>query len=809
MSNPPFRGSPSNWVPPDPFQQAVHLHQRGELAEARRLYKLTLRQHPNHFDALHFLGVLEAQRGDPERGEQLVRKALRINPGSAEAYSNLGNILRDQKKFDDALENYERALRLRPEYVNALNNHGTVLIAMRRFEEAVVSFERAAGIDPQFAAALYNRGVALVHLNRLHEALSAFDRVLCLRPDSREARADRAAVLMELGRTDEALAAYDDLMGTGGASILTHYNKGVALLKLGRRLDALESFERVLEAEPRHAGALTNSGNALLEIGRTEEAVSRLKAAVAIEPGDEGALNSLGVALMRLERLEEALVCFDQVLARRPADADALTNRGTVLQQLGRHARAVPDYERVVREAPTYKYARGRLLSAKMYACDWSGLNELIEQIRADVRDNKFAANPFTLLACSPDEREQLLGARTFASDKYPPSSKPLLHPRTGGREKIRVAYVSGEFRAHATSYLVAGLLESHDRSRFEIFGVSTGNNDRSDMRQRIERAFDTFADGSRDTDRALAEMLDRWEIDIAVNLNGYFGVERTGVFALRPCPIQVNYLGFPGTLGADYIDYIIADDVVIPHDHRDLCAERVVYLPHSYQANDSKRPISDVTPARAQAGLPGDAFVFCCFNSNHKILPSMFDIWCRILRKTDNSVLWLMQGDAAAVDNLKREAAARQVEPDRLVFAPRAKLPDHLARHRLADLFLDTLPHNAHTTASDALWAGLPVLTCRGSAFAGRVAASLLRAVGMEELVTDTLEEYEALAIALARDTKRLGRMKRQLSENQRTLPLFDTARYARHLESAYAKMWDLYCRGEKPQSFSVSPAA
>jgi predicted O-linked N-acetylglucosamine transferase (SPINDLY family) len=512
---------------------------------------------------------------------------------------------------------------------------------------------------------------------------------------------------------------------------------------------------------------------------------------------------------MRLARQDEALACFDQVLARRPTDADALTNRGAALQRLGKHAEAALAYERVLREHPAYKYARGRVVSAKMYACDWSGLSELIEQLRADVRDDKFAANPFTLLACSPDESEQLRGARLFTADKYPPVAKPSLRPRASAHEKIRIAYVSGEFRAHATSYLIAGLLEAHDRSRFEIFGISTGSNDNSDMRRRLESAFDTFVDGSTDTDRALAEMLDRWEIDIAINLNGYFGIERTGIFALRPCPVQVNYLGFPGTMGADYIDYIIADEIVIPNGRRDLYDEQVVYLPDSYQVNDSKRAISDLTPSRADAGLPSDAFVFCCFNSNHKILPPMFDVWCRILRETGNSVLWLIEGEPAAAANLRREAAARRIAPDRLVFAPRAKLADHLARHRLADLFLDTLPHNAHTTASDALWAGLPVLTCRGSTFAGRVAASLLRAVGMEDLVTETLDTYEALAVALARDPALLGRMKRQLSENRLRLPLFDTSRYARHLESAYAKMWEIYCRGEKPDSFSIPPAA
>ena len=366
---------------------------------------------------------------------------------------------------------------------------------------------------------------------------------------------------------------------------------------------------------------------------------------------------------------------------------------------------------------------------------------------------------------------------------------------------------MSGEFREQATSYLTAELFEIHDRSRFEISAISTGPDDRSQMRTRLEAAFDKFVDASGASDRNIAELLVQSEIDIVVNLNGYFGVERTGVFAMRPSPVQVNYLGFPGTMGADYVDYIIADRQVIPEDQRPFYSENVVYLPEVYQANNSTKHIDERVPTRAELGLPNSGFVFCCFNNNHKIMPEMFDIWCRLLRKVEGSVLWLLEANAVAGRNLRQEAEKRGVSAERIVFAPPIPLAKHLARIRVADLFLDTLPHNAHTTTSDALWAGIPVLTCVGSTFAGRVAGSLLWAIGLPELITSSLDEYEALATKIAGDPSVLEDFKAKLARNRGSWPLFASDRFRRHLERAYVEMWECFQRGDRPTGFSVDP--
>src|SRR5439155_21761581 len=417
------------------------------------------------------------------------------------------------------------------------------------------------------------------------------------------------------------------------------------------------------------------------------------------------------------------------------------------------------------------------------------------------------SAEPFGYQGISSSPRDLQRCAEFFAAERFPSSRTRLWNGERYPHTKIRLGYLSGEFRTQATSILMAELFELHDRDRFELVAFDNGWGDASEIRGRIEKAFDEIVDITRLGDLQAATMMQQRQIDILVNLNGYFGRVRQGIFGHRPCPIQVNYLGFPGTLGADYIDYIVADRYVIPPEHAAFYTEKVVHLPDTYQVNDAKRRIAERTPTRAEVELPESGFVFCCFNNNYKITPEMFTIWMRLLSGVAGSVLWLLEDNAAVSRNLRREAEQRGVAAERLVFAPRMKLDEHLARHRLADLFLDTLPYNAHTTASVALWAGLPVLTCMGSAFAGRVAGSLLNAVGLPELITHSLEDYEALALQLATTPTLLSAIRAKLAQNRTSYPLFDTERFRRHIESAYLTMWERYQRGELPMSFAVHP--
>jgi protein O-GlcNAc transferase len=417
------------------------------------------------------------------------------------------------------------------------------------------------------------------------------------------------------------------------------------------------------------------------------------------------------------------------------------------------------------------------------------------------------ASSPFPLLAIPTSAGVQLECAKRYSADQHAASSAPLWRGQRYSHDRIRVAYLSADLHAHATAQLMAGLFEQHDKSRFETIAMSFGPALDSDMRQRLVRSFDRFIDVRALSDEAIAELIYSMEADIAVDLKGFTRDARTNILAKRPAPIQVSYLGYPGTMGANYIDYLIADRVVVPDDQHNAFSEKVVCLPDSYQVNDTHRRNAAITPSRTEAGLPEGGFIFCCFNNNFKITPDVFDVWMRLLKEIEGSVLWLIAGNSVAPANLRREAALRGVAAERLIFAPRTGSEDHLARHRLADLFLDTYYCNAHTTASDALWAGVPVLTCSGATFAGRVAGSLLTAVGLPELITHSLDDYEVLALKLARDPALLAALRQKLACHRETYPLFNTERFARHIEAAYIEMWERCQRGEPPQSFAVAP--
>ena len=715
------------------------LHQQGRLAQAETLYRDILEHAPDHFDALHLLGVVELQRNNPAEAVRLIGRAIKLNPNDATAHSNIGNALMDLKRPQEALASYDRALALRPDYADALTNRGGALRQLKRAEEALAGYDRALALRPDLSVAWNNRGNALQDLNRPEEALSSYDRALALSPGYAEALNNRGNALRALKRPEEALGNYD----------------------------------RALALKPDYAEALSNHGNALRD----------------------------------LKRPEEALASFRRALDLKPDYADALSNLGDAMVGLLRPEDAAREFARLVEVEPDYDYARGNLLYARMQCCDWATLPSEAAAVERAVSEGRRSAAPFGFQAVSQSPSCLHLCSRTYAAHKYPQSKSPLWRGERYANRRIRLAYLSGEFRTHATSILMAGLFEVHDRNRFELFAFDNGFDDASPLRKRVEKSFESFTDISHSSDLNAAKLIRDHRIDILINLNGYSGLPRNGVFAHRPCPVQVNYLGFPGTIGADYMDYIVADKHLILGDEHRHYSEKVVVLPDSYQVNDSRRGISERTPTRAEAGLPEAGFVFCCFNNNHKLTPDIFDIWMRLLRKAERSVLWLLEDNPAAARNLRREAERRGVAPERLVFAARMDLDAHLARHRLADLFLDTLPYNAHTTGSDALWAGLPVLTCMGRAFPGRVAASLLHAVGLPELVTNTLDEYEALALRLATNPPLLAEIKVKLSRNRATYPLFDTDRFRRHIEAAYVTMWDRVQRGERPGSFAVQP--
>ena len=818
-----------------------HYHNFGR----KRLFKLL---HDSGFEPVRF-GIGERYRVCMEvvaRRRDGASSVSTLGLDTADALNARGYELQEQRRHEDALDCFDRALALQPDHVHALNNRGNALLDLKRHEEAMASFDRVLELDPDYAEAYNNRGVVLINLGRDEGALASLERAAALKPDYAQAHGNCAYVLHRMGRIEEALARFERVLELAPDDADALNNYGNVLLDLKQNSRALDAYERLLAMRPDHFDALNNRGCVLLNLKRFEEALASLDCAIALRPDNPitlnnrgyalallrkydqalasyeralaldpdyvDALNNRGNALLDLKRFAEALVQYEHALLLRPDHADALHNRGSALLELGRHAEAARSFARLAQVAPDHDYPAGKALDCRLRGCDWSDYAGAVAQIDEAVAKGERAAFPFFFLSVSGSAANQLRCARTYVADKYPASSAPLWMGQRYQHDKIRLAYLSGDFHEHPVPYLMVDLFESHDRERFETTAVSFGPESADEMRHRLKRAFHRFLDVRSKSDREVAQLLRELEIDIAVDLAAFTAEGRVGIMAHRPAPIQVNYLGYPGTMGADYIDYLIADRHVIPLADQVHYSERVVYLPdsylsNSYRLNDSTRSIAQRTPSRAELGLPEAGFVFCCFNNNYKIAPYMFDIWMRLLRKVEGSVLWLRGGHVGTLDNLRREAESRGVAAERLIFAAWTNLDDYLARQRQADLFLDTLPYNAHTTACDALWEGLPVLTCMGTAFAGRAAGSLLEAIGLPELITHSLEEYEARALQFAAAPGRLAEIRAKLANNRATYPLFDTDRFRRHLESAYITMWERHQRGQAPESFSVTP--
>jgi protein O-GlcNAc transferase len=787
--------------------QGVQFLQRGNLVAAERVFMEIIATDPSNVMANQMLGVLRTQQGRYADALDFMSVALRGNPRSASVLSNCGNVYRALGRFEEALKYYDRAIDVEPNGAMLHCNRGGTLVALGRFEQAVASFDRAIKIQPKYAEAEHGKGLALWNMRNFAEACASYNRALQLKPNFVDALYNRGLVLEAMERFEEAVKSYDQALALKSDFSEAWTNRGNALRSLKRFDEALISYERLLKANPNSAEGLNNRGIALWNLNRFEDALSSFTAALAFNSDYSDALNNRGVCFASLKRFEEALSDFNKALSINPDSADALYNRGDVLRALKRFEEAYANYDRVLNIVPDHTYALGGAAHALLNVCGWQRTGEITSNIVTHVR--KAVMPPFTLLGYCDDPQLQLECAITYVRDKFPAKQVPLRAKRQSQHDKIRIAYLSADFQEHATAFLTAELFELHDRSRFEVLALSYGSDDGSDMRRRLVAAFDEFHDVSNKSDYEVALMLHEQGVDIAIDLKGHTQDGRLGIFQYRPCPVQITYLGYPGTLGADFIDYVIADQVVAPFDQQPFFVERIVHLPDSYQVNDSKRRIAETIPTRSEVGLPEKGVVFCCFNNSWKISSTIFDVWMRLLDGVPDSVLWLIEDNNGASSRLRTEALSHGIDPSRLIFASRLALPEHLARHGLADLFLDTLPYNAHTTASDALWVGVPIITCLGNCFAGRVAASLLHAIGMPHLITKTIDEYERLALKIANNPELLRHLKVELAQKRSTYPLFDARRFCRNIEVAYTTMIDVANRGERPRSFRVEISA
>jgi predicted O-linked N-acetylglucosamine transferase (SPINDLY family) len=729
---------------------------------------------PTSWDELFQQAQSLQQQGQTEQAIELYGRCIERAPDRAEAYYKRANSLNAQGRLEPALADYDRAISLKPSYVYALCNRGSVLERLGRRDEALASFDRAIELDPKDALTHYNRASVLKDLKRYLDALAGYETAIGLKDDYAEAYVNRGNVLRELRRHEAAVESFDRAIALNPSIAAAFQGRAFSLHNLKRTEQALTAYNKAIALQPDLASAYLGRGGLLADLDRHAEAVPDFVKSTELEP-DAATYQFLASSLFRLKRFDLAIASLDKALALDPDGENLLL---------------------------------GTSRSTKMNACVWDGLREDLERIAKGVSERRAVCSPSMLASLIDSPALLRTSAEILVRDQIESSCEedlkriaempttPLSQPRSA---KIRIGYFSADFRGHPVAYLTAGLFEHHDRAKFEVTAFAFGAETNDPILSRLAKAFDRFIDVRQKSDLEVATLARELGIDIAVDMTGFTAHYRTRIFKLRAAPIQINFLGFPGTMGAGFMDYLLADGTVVPREQQQHYVEKIAYLPDSFLPFDSTYAIADRTFTREELGLPSKGFVFCCFNNTYKILPEVFDRWMRILSRSENSVLWLQQAEAIAVANLRKEASRRGIDGGRLIFADRmAALDEHVARLRSADLFLDTRPYNAHATALDALWSGVPLLTYPGEGFASRVAASLVRSVGLPELIANSPSEYEETAVELAANPIRLRLLRQKLGARDTTL--FDTEHYTRKLEAVYETMCERHRSGSPP---------
>jgi protein O-GlcNAc transferase len=753
------------------------------------------------------------QRGSFAQAENLYRQVLQADAANINAHSGLAIALSQLGKLEEAASSLQGALSLQPNHPEIHNNLGAIFARLRRTADAIDSYRRALDLKPDYPQAHYNLGVILKATGQRDEAIAELEKALRGQPEFPQALHDLGDVLVEKGEYAEAESRYRQALRRCPERAETHHNLGCVIQRQRRLEESLTHIHQAIRLNPKMAEAHFSLGNALFGQGPSEEAVLSFRRAIALKPNFALAHNSLGQALAALGRIDEAVASFRRALEAAPDSAEIYSTLGGALKAQGKFEEVTECYRRALELKPNSWSALAELVSHLQHLCIWENLEKLSQQLIDGVQSGSEsdAAPPFVFLTlpCPTTAQLQFQCARQFTKQYFRPMAyreyQPAVARPHSASSRIVIGYLSGEFREHTIGYLITELIERHDRDKFAIFGYSYGPNDGGPTRRRLATAFDRFADLKDASFLQAARRIQADGVNVLVDLKGYCQNARPQIMALRPAPIQVNYVGYPGTMAAEFIDYILVDDFIVPANQQPFFAEKLVHLPGCYLVNDTGRKIAAPCPSREDCGLPETGFVYCSFSGSYKITPQIFEVWMRLLKAVPGSVLWLIQDNSHASVNLRREAESRGVAPHRLVFAPVCPLPVYLARHQLADLFLDTFPYNAHTSACDALWAGCPVLTLTGDTFPARVAGSLLRNLGLTELITTTLQEYEDMALRLATNADLLAALRTTLQANRKTATLFDGTRFARHLEQAFATMWQVFAAGQEPRSFAV----
>lgn len=819
--------------------------------DALSSYDQALRLNPKDFLSYYNRGSVlkELQRFDEALASYEHATALR--PDHAASYFNRGNVLRQLQRCEAAVASYDEAISCSHEgelLHLAYDGRGLALADLRRYDEAVASHDEAIKLNPNDYRSHSYRGLALKRLHLLEEARRSFDESITLNSNYPDGYFYRGQALQEMGQFEEAVASFDRaaaLTPSNSLPYLAHSSRGFALGGLKRFDDALIAFDTAIALKNDYFDPHLGRGNVLLELRRHEAAVASYDQAIALGSDNPRALPAYagrGFALKELKRLNEALVSYDMAISLDDNDSEVRINHAAVLQDMGRYEAAIASYDRAIELKPDQpeghagrgfaQLAEGRYEAAlesfdqalvlkpdmkylaafrqfmQMQICDWRNLALFLKRLENQLIAGEAVTSPFQMLAFLDSPHLQRLAAEAWVRDECPPDDALGAIAARPRSDKIRIGYFSADFHNHAVSLLTVQLFEIHDRSRFEIVAFAFGPKVDDAVRARLIGAFDRFIEVGDQSDAQVAETARSLEIDIAVDLGGFTTHARTRIFALRAAPIQMSYIGYLGTMGAPYMDYLLADPTLIPQQESQDYSEAIIYLP-SYQVNDSTRPAVERRLTRKELGLPETGFVFSCFNAAYKIMPATFAVWMRILKRVEKSSLFLYVGTETAKGNLRKEAERCGIDAGRLIFGGKLHQEDYLARLRTMDLFLDTLPYNAGTTASDALWSGLPVLTCAGRSLAGRMAASLLTAIELPELIASSHQEFEEMAVQLASNPELHQRIKRKLAQNRLTAALFDTHKFAKYLEVAYSKVYERHRAGLAPEVLYVTPDA
>ena len=796
MNNNKEQLNPSN----EEIQSIISLYNSGKFVETIEAINILNNSYPGVPLFFNILGLCYNSLRQFDSSLEMFKAAIEIKKDYFEAYKNLGVTYINLSQLNKAIDSFKKAVSINPNYIDAHYHLANTLKDFGSLNDAISSYQKVIELNPNIAEVHNNLANTLKDLGRLDDALESYKKAIKINPSIAEVHNNLANTLKDQGLLNDALEAYLESISINPNFAEAYYNKGIVLKTLRKFEDAITDFKKAISIRANFSGAYNNLASAYLAIGHTTEAIENCEKALSINPNYAEAFNNYGNILVKLRRSDAAKTYYEKAIEIKPEYAQAYVNLGAIYKDKKNGEKALLNYLKAYEMDPEIDFIIGDILNIKMNLCIWDDLSSNLIKIKNKIIDANKVISPFPLLSLIDDPKLQSKASKIFAKYYYPRNDELSKITPYINHQKIRIGYFSADFKIHAVATLTAELFETHNRNQFEIHAFSFGPNTNDEMNLRIKKGVDHFHNVLEFSDIDIVKLARKHEIDIAVDLGGFTARSRTAIFAMSAAPIQISYIGYLGTMGADYYDYLIADNIMIPEKNQKFFLEKIVYL-QTFQVNDSKETLPDISFSKKDFGLPEKNFIFCCFNNTYKITPNTFDSWARILKSVKKSVLMIYVNNELSQKNLIKEIIARGVDSTRLIFGGKLSRSEYLARYKVADLFLDTSPYNAGTTASDALKMGLPVLTLKGNAYQSRMAASILSAVNLPELITNSQQEYELLAIELAKNPDKLKNITDKLASNLKIAPLFNTPLFTKNLESAYAKMHKRYRKGLNPE--------